>query len=510
MFLVVKEGTNKAIVVNSAILYIRLVITSLCGFFTTRFALQALGVVDYGLFSVLGGIIALIDVANAVMINTTTRFMTVALGKGDEKDINEQFNINLRIHFFTALFSLLIAFTIGYWYIHNYLNYEGDIDNATIVFFMSVISAAISMVGVPFQGLITAKENFMVTSIPAVLSNLIKLAVSWLLVYFFSQKLLIFAGTQALCTIYPMIAYAIYCYRHYPKIVRLGKVNERKKYKEVLSFSGWTLYGTLACMAKSQGASIVINLFFTTVLNAALGVANMLTGLINTFARNAAQPMFPQITKSYSIGDMDRCKQLLCMTSKVSILVTLLFSAPFLIDAEWILRLWLADVPPMAVTFTLLLIADLLINAFDQGIGVVVKANGNIGVYEFFGNSLRLAAIVVSYFILKMGAAAETLLYTYIVVSAIVVIVNQFILKHVTKIDYKMLIRHSYVPSILVMALFSPILIIKISTVPILNIMIGFLYLLLLVWFIGLTKRERLFVKRYADKVISKSIIKRN
>ena len=212
----IKEGTNRAIVVNSGILYARLLVTTICGFLTTRFALQALGVVDYGLFSILGGIVALIDVANAVMINTTTRFMTVAIGRGNEEEMNQQFNINLRIHMFTALFSLLIALTVGIWYISNYLNYEGDIRNAIIVFVLSVLGADISMLGVPYNGLISAKENFLVTSIPTVVSAVLKLAVSWGLVYFFSQKLLIYAGAQCLFTIYPVIVFAVYCYRHFP------------------------------------------------------------------------------------------------------------------------------------------------------------------------------------------------------------------------------------------------------------------------------------------------------
>lgn len=498
----VKEGTNKAIVVNATILYTRLIITSVCGFFTTRFALQAMGVDDYGLFSLLGGIIALIDVANAVMINTTTRFMTVALGKGDESEINEQMNINLRIHFFTALFSLIVAFTVGYWYIYNYLNYEGDIRNAIIVFTISVTSAAISMIGVPYQGVITAKENFLVTSIPDIISAIIKLAVSWILVYYFSHKLIIYTSTLAICTVYPMAAYALYCYRHYPKIVKLSPVQDKTKYKEVLTFSGWTLYGTAACMAKGQGASIVINLFFTTSLNAALGVANMLSGIINKFARSAVQPMFPQITKSYSSGDMHRSKQLLCMTAKVSFLVTLLFSAPFLVDTEWLLGLWLAEVPPMASLFTKLLIADLLISSLDQGIGTIVKADGNIKAYEFWGNTLRLIAIVVSYFLLKGGAPAEMLLYTYIITSSIVVIVSQIILHNVTHIENMFLIKNAYLPVIFVSALFMPALYIKLSHYSVLNIAMGFIYLLGVVWLVGLNKQEKDYMKKMMESLI--------
>lgn len=499
----VKEGTNKAIAVNSVILYGRLLITSICGFFTTRFALQALGVVDYGLFAVLGGIIALIDVANAVMINTTTRFMTVALGRGDEDEMNQQFNINLRVHLYTAIFSLIMALTVGVWYIYNFLNYDGPISNAIIVFLFSVIGADISMLGVPYHGLLSAKENFLISSIPAVVSSLLKLIVSFLLVYCFTHKLFIYAGTQCILTVYPVIVYVLFCRKNYYTIVKFDRVKDKSMYKKVLGFSGWTLYGTAASMAKNQGAAIVINVFFSTVMNAALGIANTLNGLINAFAQNLSQPMFPQITKSYASGDMNRCKQLLCMTTKFSYLLVFLVSSPFLIDAEWVLSLWLKEVPPMASKFTCLLIIDLLVSSFNAGVSTVIKADGAIWSYEFFGNTLRLIAVFISFFILKGGAPAETLLYVYIIVSFVVVVINQFILHRVTKIDNMVLIKGSYLPSVIVTVSFVPILFLKMELAPVLRVILGFLYAILLVWFIGLNVKERQYAKNMIISVIN-------
>ncbi len=500
----IQEGTNKAILINSIVLYARLIIVSLCGFFTTRFALQALGIVDYGLFSVLGGIIALVDVANSVMINTSTRFMTVALGRGNKQEINQQFNINFRIHAYTAFFSLLIACTIGYWYIFKYLNYAGDIRNAVLVFTLSILAADISMIGIPYKGVITAKENFLVSSLPEVISSIIKLIISILLVHFFSHKLLIYAGAQSLLTIFPIVVCYIYSKRQFPNIVELNKVVDKSKYKEVINFSGWTLYGTLTCLAKGQGASIVVNLFFSTVMNAALGVANILNGLINSIALNLSQPMFPQITKSYAAGDMGRSIQLLCMTTKFSYLIILLVSAPFLIDADWLIGLWLVDVPPMTAKLTCLLLIDLLVSSFNSGVATIIKANGNIGWYEFSGNTLRLFAVVIAYFVLRDGAPVETLLYIYIICSAIIIVINQIILHNIVRVDNVILIKHSYIPSIIVTALFSPFLMINITVNPIYEILLGFTYLSVLVWFIGFNKKERNFVKIIFSNVINR------
>ena len=502
--LTIQEGTNKTIVINSIVLYARLIIVTLCGFFTTRFALQALGVVDYGLFSVLGGIIALVDVANSVMINTSTRFMTVALGRGNKQEINQQFNINFRIHAYTALFSLLLACTVGYWYIFKYLNYAGEIRNAILVFTFSIIAADISMIGIPYKGVITAKENFVVSSLPEVISAIIKLIISILLVHFFSHKLLIYAGAQSLLTIFPIVVCYIYSKKQFPDIVALNKVVDKTKYKEVVNFSGWTLYGTLTCLAKGQGASIVINLFFTTVMNAALGVANMLNSLISNIAQNLSQPMFPQITKSYAAGDMDRSIQLLCMTTKFSYLIILLVSAPFLIDANWIIGLWLVEVPPMTAKLTCLLIIDLLVSSFNSGVATIIKANGNIGWYEFSSNTLRLIAVIIAYFVLRDGAPVDTLFYIYIICSALIIVVNQIILKRIVRIDNIVLIKHSYIPSIIVTVLFIPILLINSIMSPILMILLGFTYLSALIWFVGFNKKERGFIKNMLSSIINR------
>ena len=491
--MLIKEGTNKAIVVNSVILYTRLFIVTICTFFTTRFALQALGVIDYGLFAVLGGVVALIDVANSVMINTTTRFMTVALGRGNAEDINQQFNINLRIHIYTASFTLIIALTVGIWFIYHFLNYTGDINKALFVYICSIVGANISMLGVPFNGLISAKENFFVSSIPIVFSAILKLFICWLLVYHFDHKLQIYTIAQFLLTIYPVFVFTRYCYKHYPSMVKFSRVHNKQMYKEVLSFSGWTLYGTLACLIRNQGAAMVINYFFTTLMNAALGIANTIVNLINTFAQNTSQPMFPQITKSYAAGNMERCKHLLCMTTKFSYLLILFISSPFLINADWILGLWLFETPPMAANFACLLIIDILVSSFNSGVSTVIKAGGKIWAYEFFGNTLRLIALIIAFFFLKQNASVEVMFYIYIICSLIVVIINQFILHRVTKIDNFLLIKKSYLPSIVVTIFFIPFLLLDLKILPILNIIIGCSYLFLLMWFLGLNRKEKRF-----------------
>lgn len=502
--MVVKENTNRIIAYNSAILYVQLAVSTICGFFTIRFVLRALGVDDYGLFALLGSIISMIDVVNTIMVKTTTRFLTVAIGKGNPSEINKQFNINLTIHAAIAVLTLLAAFPIGFWYIGKHLNYAGDIHNAYMVFTFSIIGSIITFIGVPYSGLLRAKENFLATVIPSIISSVVRLFIAIALVYVFSHKLFVYSLTTAFFTAFPTLYFIVYCHRKYPTFVKIKKSFDWPQYKSVLGFSGWIGYGTAATIAKSQGAAILINSFFTTAMNAALGVANTINSYITNFTQNMTLPMLPQITKSYATGNKKRCDELLCMTTKFSFLLMLFISSPFLIDATWSMELLLGRVPQYATYFTILIIIDHLVNTFNHGIETIIFASGKIALYQFVSNTLRLIALVVAYFVLKSGASQFSLYYTYIGCTTIIIILNQYIIHKVLNYDNRILIKNSYLYSILVVVLFVPYLFIPKPFHPAISIIIGMAYLSVIIYFCGLKKVERQYVLQLAKSIFGK------
>lgn len=489
-----EENTNKAIAVNSIILYIRLAITSILGIITTRYALKALGVDDFGLFSVLGSIIGMIDVINAIMVSATTRFMAVAIGKGDIQIINKQFNINKTLHIFAAIAVLLIGLPIGLWYISKHINYSGDIWNAIIVFCLSTVGSIISFLGIPYNGLLNSKENFIIPSIVQTASSVLKCAWAIVLCYFFEHKLLLYALMIAVLSAYPTIVYKNYCKKHFNDYVSYCFVKDFSEYRKILSFIGWSGYGTIACIAKSQGVALIINMFFTTTMNAALGVANTINSFIMSFAQNLSQPMLPQITKSFASKDIERCDTLLCMSTKFSFLLMLLVSSPFLIDCNIILEIWLNKVPEYSVSFVTLLIIDSLVNSFNSGITTYINATGKIALYQFTSNTIRILVLVFAYHLLKVGYRPEALFVAYIASSIIIIIANQLILNKELKYNTVTLIKKSYLPSIMVVLLFAPFILIKNHLNSALNIMLGCLYLILLILFIGLNSHERSYL----------------
>lgn len=499
-----QENTNKAIAINSIILYVRMVITAVCAILTTRYALIALGVSDFGLFSLLGGIISFVLIFNTIMLSTTNRFIAVALGKGDIKEANEQFNVNLVIHIFLAIITLGIAIPVGDWYISNYVNYDGAIDTAIWVYRISICGSVLSFIGVPYNGLLMAKEKFLVFCSTDVISHVLKLIVAYLLMFYFDNKLQIYTITQAILTAYPTYVFAHYCYQHYKDITHFIFVRDVKKYLSVFSFSGWVAYGAVATVGKNQGAAILVNVFFNTVMNTALGVANNINAYLQMFAQNIANPIAPQLTKSYAAGDMERCNKLLVLSTKLSFLVMLIISTPFLVEPDWLLTLWLGESPEFASQFLILLIIDALASSLYLGVSNVVFASGKIAIYQLSANTLRLLSVAFAYMILKAGGEAYSLIYAYILFTVIIFFVGQMVLKYILNFNIKELCVRSYLPSVLVATISLPVFIFSLKLHPLMNMSLAFCYVSIVTLFVGFNREERSYFYKSIQKFLKR------
>lgn len=498
------ENTNKSIVVNSLIMTIRLAIVTICGLLTTRFALQALGITDFGLFALIGSIITFASVFNQIMLNTSNRFISVAIGKGDEHEINVQFNINLLIHVGIAICTLILGLPFGHWYILHFVNFDGDIQHALMVYDYSLIGSVISFIGVPYNGLLIAKEKFIIFSSADVITHIFKTAVAFSLLYYFADKLMVYALSQCILTAAPTILYIVYCKRHYPSAVSPRLVRDRQRYKEVFSFSSWVAFGAFITIGQTQGAALIVNMFFNTVMNAALGIANTINMLVTQFSYNISQPIAPQITKSYAAGDLRRCEELLIMSTKFTYLAMLFVAAPFLVDSHWILSVWLSKVPPFSVSFTILVVVNTLVFSLNSGIGNIIFASGKIALYQILNNTLRALSVIIAFIILHNGCQATAIFYVYIASSALILFANQWVLRKELKFNTAVLFWHSYLPSIIVTVCFLPVCFIRWEGLPLLHLIVTMLYLTLLIGFFGLSRKERSGVVRMITERIKK------
>ena len=486
-----QENTNKAIAINSIISYGRLVVTAVCGLLTTRFALAALGVNDFGIFSVVGSIIVFISVINIIMLSTSNRFIAVAIGKGDTDEINQQFNVNLAIHAGIALIILIAAIPVGSWYINHFVNYDGGITNVKWVYNVTIIGSVIGILGVPYNGLLVAKERFLVFCLTDVVCHLIKMGAAYSLLFFFTNKLYAYTLILTSLSIIPTLVYWLYCSKVFPDLVRIKPVKDKSKYKAVFGFSVWVGYGAVATIGKAQGAALLVNAFFNTIMNTALGLANSVNSIMMTFAGNVTRAIAPQITKSYSAGNVDRSESLVCLASRISFSFMLLVSSPFLLSPELIFRLWLGTIPEYVVVFTQLLIIDALIGSLNAGIPDLIFATGKIKWYQLIVNTLFILSVVAAYFVLKAGTPAYYLIITYIVFSLIVLVVRQIVLNKVVHFNNWRLLRESYLPSFLIVLLFVPYYMFATGLNEWLRMILGIIYLVIIIWFIGIKKAER-------------------
>ena len=486
-----QENTNKALFINSLFLYAKLIVVTITGLVTTRYALIALGVDDYGLFSVLGGVISFIGIFNTIMLNASHRFIAVAVGKGDANDINTQFNISLVIHILIAILTIILFMPLGDLYIRHYVNYSGYIEDAVSVFHYSMMGSVISFVGVPYNALLMAKERFSVFSITDILTHLLKMGVAISLVYCIKNKLLVYALSQAVLTGISTIVFFLFCKIRFADLIRFKLVKNKKRYKEIFNYSSWVAFGAVATVGKNQGASMLINAFFNTAMNTALGLANTVSALMNQFANSVASPMTPQLTKSYAAGNMKRSNELLIMSTKYTFLVTLCIAAPFIVNPYVIFRLWLGQVPEYVVLFSYLVIIEVLITSMNSGISNIIFASGKIKLYQIVINILRILSIVSAFIVLKYGAPAQSLLITYIVFAIIIFIAGQWVLHKTLNYDNFILWKHSYIPSIATFVIFIGIAFFSRMLPAFLDIVVAEVLLLFTIFVVALSSKER-------------------
>ena len=497
---------NRLIISNSIYLYIRLIIVSLIGLVVTRLVLKNLGINDFGIFTVVGGVVSLIGFVNTVMLSTSNRFIAYELGKGTIVSINKIFNISFNIHLFIAVGIFLIGLPLGEWYIHHYINIPPEkLTDAIWVLRFSLLGSVISFIGVPYKGLLIAKENFSLITIVEIVVSICKLIIAYIIGFIASQRLISYSALLAFVTVFPTILYVIYSRKNDFELVRYKIFKKWNDYKVIFSFSIWVGYGALASVGKAQGANLLINYFFGATLNAALGIASTVNAIVLNFARSVGRAISPQITKSYAAGEIKRTEDLVIAASKYTFLLLLIPALPIFLEIEYVLNLWLVDVPMHTANFIRLILIDVLIGSLNAGVPEAIFASGKIKWYQIIVNTIFLFSLPVAFFVLKHGAKPEALLYTYIGISLLALVIRQIILYYVVHFNTKRLLLKSYLPSIIVVSSLSPLFFLTYGHIhPIVVMIIAEIYLVLAIIGIGFNKQERGFIFKIMHSVVAK------
>lgn len=392
---------NKEIAKNTILLYFRQFFILIIGLYTSRIVLKALGVTDYGIYNVVGGVIALFGFVTNAMSNATSRYIAFAVGQNDVQIRKETFGTILTIYYIIALIIFLLGETLGLWFVYTYLVIPSERFIAALwVYHLSVFAAVMNVLYIPYNGLIIAHERMTAFAYISIMDAVLKLVIVYILLITPFDRLILYSILIFIIQCIDRFAYIIYTKKRF--IETYAKpMYKAKLFKEILVFSGWTLNGNIAVVCYSQGINVLLNIFFGPVVNAARGIATQVQNVTLNFVSGFQTAVYPQITKSYAQGNLSRLYSLLHASCRISYYLMFLLALPFILKSSYILRIWLQIVPDYTTPFLCLILVFSLLRSLTNPINYAVQATGNIKKYQLVEGSLGLLILPLAYLSLK-------------------------------------------------------------------------------------------------------------
>ncbi len=500
---------NSRIAKNTIFMYVRMAITMLVGLYTSRVVLRVLGVEDYGLYNVIGGIIAIFIVLNAALINTTSRFITVSLAKGDIKDTRQIFNMAVLLHLIVGVFMVILGETFGLWYLHNKLVIpEGREIAAAWLYQFTIVSAFLSTLIVPYNATIVAHEKINVYAIIQIIDAVLKLAIVIVLQYVAFDKLIFYAFLMLMVTVFDIVVNFIYCHRFFAE-VKFLLYWSWSTFKEILKFIGWALVGNFSNMFYTQGINLILNAFCGPAVNAARGIAVQVQGIVAQLANNVQTAINPQIIKTYSIHDLNRMHMLICASSRYCYYLLFLFALPIMLEANFILHLWLGIVPEYTVSFIRLTLTYVLLDAFINPLFTANLASGKLKLYYVPIMINSFSFMFITYFAICFTRIPESVFLCYLAMTIIGLVIRIVVLNKQVQLPSVVYIKSAILPAITVTILSSIIpigshLLIHGEIARLLiTMVVSVVSILIVIYFVGISKSERAFVLQFAKNKIS-------
>lgn len=389
-------------------LYIRMLLTLGVSLYTSRIILNTLGVEDYGIYNVVGGFVTMFGFLNNAMATATQRFLSFEIGKKDFKQLNNVFSMSINIHFVIALLILVLAETVGLWFVNTQLTIPVDrMEAARWVYQFSILAFLVNVVSVPYNAAIIAHERMKVFAWVSIVDVSLKLLIVFMLDWFGFDKLKFYAVLMFAVALSIRLLYGIYCSRNFSE-TKFRFFWDQGLFKILMSYAGWNLWGNAAVALYGQGVNVLLNIFFGPVVNAAAGIAYQVRGGINGFVQNFQMAMNPQIIKSYASNDLQYMHQLIFQGAKYSFFLLFALSLPILLETELILKVWLKTVPEYTAVFTRLAIGMALVNSISGPLMTAAQASGKIKLYQGVVGGLLLLILPISYLFFKLGFPPQT------------------------------------------------------------------------------------------------------
>ena len=416
-------SSKRTIAKNSVMLYIRMLFAMVVGVYTSRVVLSVLGETDFGIYSLIGGLISGLAFLNNTMSGASSRFLTFELGRNDHKKLNATLDSILVIHLMIAVLVLVIAETAGLWFISTRLNIPADrMVAAKWVFQAAVVSTLISIIQVPYTSLVIAREKMSVFAYFEILGICLRLIIVLCLKYIMTDKLIAYSVLLVLCSLTVFFCYRIYCLRHFSES-RYTNCQEKGITRNLLSFFGLNLFGNFGTIFNDQALNVLVNKFFGLVYNAATGVATTLSNYVMSLSSNTMTAYRPPIIKAYAGGDIRKMEELMEEGLKMIVFLFALFAIPVLVEADVLMALWLKEVPPGAALFCRFMIAVLLLTTIRYYLTIGVHATGKVKVLSLSNGLLLCINPFAIWLLLKQYAYVNIVYLGSILANALLLAV---------------------------------------------------------------------------------------
>lgn len=425
--------TNKRIAKNTLFLYFRMILLMGVTLYISRVVLDCLGIVDYGVYNVVGGMVAMFIFMNTALAQASQRYIAFGIGKDNIDMQQKTFSMLLNVHIILALIIFILCETVGIWLLYNKLVIP--VDRLNVAFWVmqcSVVTMVVSVTQVPYNAAIYGKEKMDVYAYISIFEALLKLAGVLSLKIFFSDKLLAYGIITMIVSFVIAMTYRLYCIRNFA-LCDFRRYWSTPLFKELIGYTSWSLIGNMAWTFNSQGMNFLINIFFGPAFNAARGIASSVESAVSSFLYNFTGPSVPPIIKSYAEGNIKEMIRLSIVCSKMGFLLFMCLSIPLICVIDTILGIWLVKVPPLCGVFCVLSLLFVQSNSVSGSMQNMVQATGDVKMYQLTNGLLKLSAMPIVYVLYKLGAPVETYLYVLIILSWVGVVVQLVVVK--TKIE---------------------------------------------------------------------------
>ncbi len=450
---------NSRIAKNTLLLYIRMFFIMATQLYTSRVVLNTLGIEDYGIYNVVGGVIAMFGFLNTAMSTSTQRYLTFQLGKKNIEKVKKVFSTSLYIHFLIAFIVLILGETIGLWFLYNKMVIPvARMQSALWVYQCSVLATMVLIVSVPYNAVLIAHEKMSAFAYISILEVLLKLFIVYLLVISPYDKLKLYAVLILVVQLFIRYIYGIYCSKHFEES-KFQKAIDKPLFKEMLGFAAWNLWGNCAAILFTTGINLLLNVFFGPAVNAARAIAVQVQSAIQQFSGNFQMALNPQITKTYAQGELKEMHKLVYRSSKFTFLLLFVLSLPIMAEAPIILKIWLKLVPDHTVIFLRLILLTVIVDSMAQPLMQAAASTGKVKRYQSIVGGVLLLIVPLAYVVLKLGAPPESVFIVHFAICCIAFLIRLYIIRPLIQLNILDFLRRIVFKSFVVVLICSPTII---------------------------------------------------